>query len=230
MKIEGIQKLTLLDYPEKIACTIFLGGCNLRCPFCHNSELIHIDNNTDGLQLNEVMKFLRSRVCVLEGVAITGGEPLINKDIESLLLPIKEMGYPIKLDTNGCYPDLLQEVIDKKLVDYVAMDVKNSLKEYPRTVGVKNFDTTNIVRSINILLEGKVDYEFRTTIVNGYHNEQTLMDIVPLIKNCSKYYLQSFVDSGEVLDKSISGYHKDLILGYQKLLKPYFKHIDVRGV
>ena len=200
MLISGLQKLTLLDYPGHVACTLFTGGCNLRCPFCHNSSLV-LPERMDGDRgmEEEVLAFLKKRQGVLEGVAVTGGEPLLQKGIEAFLARIRELGYKIKLDTNGCFPDKLMEIVSAGLVDRVAMDIKNAPELYGKTVGLENFDIKAVERSKNFLLEGRVEYEFRTTAVKGLHSKESIGEAARWIEGAAEYYLQQFKDSGELI-------------------------------
>ena len=176
MKIHGLQKMTLLDYPGKVACTVFLGGCDLRCPFCHNADLL--DMNAPALMDDqELMKFLKTREGLLEGVAFTGGEPLLRKDLPDLIAGIRELGFKIKIDTNGNHPDRLISLVESGMADYVAMDIKNSPERYAETVGLETFDISKVDESIRFLLQGRVPYEFRTTVVRQFHDEESFRQI-----------------------------------------------------
>ena len=177
MQIKGLQKLTLLDYPERTACTVFLGGCNLRCPFCHNASLVIPEKFGESIPEDEFFAFLSSRVGKLEGVCISGGEPTLHRDLANFIKRIKDMGFLVKLDTNGTNPDMLESLISSHLVDYVAMDIKSSLDDYASAVGISDFDTSSIEKSIAILRRGDVDFEFRTTVVLGLHTEENLLKI-----------------------------------------------------
>lgn len=199
MLISGLQKLTLLDFPGRVACTVFTGGCNFRCPFCHNAPLVLPDRLPHDSDEAAVLAFLKKRQGVLDGVAITGGEPLLHKDIGSFLEKVRALGYKIKLDTNGSFPDRLIELVDAGLVDRVAMDIKNSPQLYGNTAGVKDLDLSAIERSKNFLLEGRVEYEFRTTVVKGLHTAESIEGAAKWIKGAKEYYLQQFKDSGDVL-------------------------------
>lgn len=201
--IDGFDKLTLLNYPEKMACTIFTKGCNFKCPFCHNSSLIDLSINKDIH--DEVISYLKKRKGILEGVCITGGEPLIHKNIKELIKEIKDIGYLVKLDTNGSNPVLLKELIDSNLIDYVAMDIKNVFSKYNDTIGTKvNID--NIKKSINIIESANIDYEFRTTIIKEYHTIEDIIEIRNMLKKKSKYYIQNFKNSDGVMDKSLTSF------------------------
>ena len=204
MYINGFQKLTILDFPGKVACILFTPGCNFRCPFCHNEALVtHIDKDT-YIDEEEVFAYLKKRQGILEGVVITGGEPLLQDGIEEFIGKIKDLGYSVKLDTNGSFPDKLISLVEKGLVDYVAMDIKNSKAKYMTTIGVNNVDMSAIEKSVEFLLQNKVDYEFRTTIVDGFHTTQDIQDIVVWIKGAHKYFLQNIVDSGDLIEAGLS--------------------------
>ena len=209
MKISGFDKLTLLNYPDKVACTIFTSGCNLRCPFCHNSGLV--TNNYNEISFDSIYEYLKKRVGILDGVCITGGEPLIHADIKDYINKIKDLGYLVKIDTNGCNPKLLKELIDLKLVDYIAMDIKNIYSKYDITSGVKvNID--NIKKSISIIENSGIDYEFRTTIVKEFHSTQDIKEILSYISSNSNYYIQNFKNSNDVFNRNLSSFsEKELV-------------------
>ena len=206
MKISGFDKLTLLNYPDKVACTIFTSGCNLRCPFCHNSGLV--TNNYNEISFDSIYEYLKKRIGILDGVCITGGEPLIHADIKDYIKKIKDLGYLVKIDTNGCNPKLLKELIDLKLVDYIAMDIKNIYSKYDITSGVKvNID--NIKKSISIIENSGIDYEFRTTIVKEFHSTQDIKEILSYISNNSNYYIQNFKNSNDVFNRNLSSFSEN---------------------
>jgi pyruvate formate lyase activating enzyme len=200
MRISGLQKLTLLDYPGNVACTVFTGGCDFRCPFCHNAPLVLPERLADDSSEEEVMALLQKRKGVLDGVAVTGGEPLMHDDIDAFLEKIKNLGYKIKLDTNGSFPDRLERIVRAGLADRVAMDIKNAPAEYGRTIGVPGYDIAPVERSKNFLMECGVDYEFRTTVVKGIHTRESLMEAAKWISGAKEYYLQQFKDSGDVIN------------------------------
>ncbi len=228
MKLGGLQKLTLLDYPGHIACTLFTSGCNFRCPFCHNSSLV-VDGGEEGLSEDEFFKFLSKREGVLDGVAITGGEPLLQSDIVSFIKRIKEMGFKVKLDTNGSFPERLSELIDGGLVDYVAMDVKNSPGKYALTSGSDTaFEKAK--ESIAILLQGRVEYEFRTTAVSGFHEKSDFEGIGKLIRGADKYFIQCFEDSGDILSGGLSAPRMDELEEFLNAVKEYVPNTLLRGV
>lgn len=200
MFISGLQKLTLLDYPGKVACTIFTGGCNFRCPFCHNASLVLPDMVDNAIPDDEILSFLKKRAGTLDGVAVTGGEPLLHKGIDDFLRRVKELGYPVKLDTNGSFPDHLEKIISEGLADKIAMDIKNSPALYPETVGVPGFDIAPVARSKELLLSGGIEYEFRTTVVKGLHTRESLEEAAEWIRGAKEYYLQQFKDSGSIIN------------------------------
>ena len=203
MQIVGLQKTTLLDYPEKVAATIFVGGCNFCCPFCHNSDLVR-GTYDEVLKSEEVWRFLEKRRGVLEGVCITGGEPTLQQDLEEWIIKIKEMGYLVKLDTNGYRPDVLKRLVHNKRVDYVAMDIKNAPDRYGLACG-KEIDINVIKESVSFLLSNPVDYEFRTTLVKELHSIEAIEEIGNWIQGAQKYYLQMFEENDNVM---VHGFHR----------------------
>ena len=232
MKVTGIQKLTLLDYPGVVACTVFTAGCNFRCPFCHNAMLVLPEQIDDEcLTDDEVFGFLKKRRGVLDGVAVTGGEPLLHADMPEFLARVKELGYKIKLDTNGSNPELLSEIVKNKLVDRVAMDIKNAPEEYARTIGLKSFDIAPVERSKEMLLRGDIDYEFRTTVVKGIHTKESLIGAAKWIEGAKEYYLQQFKDSGNlILPDGLSAYDEKQMHTLADAVRDYVPTVGVRGV
>ena len=230
MIIQGLQKLTLLDYPGHVACTVFTAGCNMRCPFCHNAGLVtHIDNSNHYNE-EEFFSFLRKRKGILDGVCITGGEPLLQKDITDFIKRIKELGFAVKLDTNGSFPEKLFELIDEGLLDYVAMDIKNTPDKYGATVGVDGFDVTPILKSIEILKEGRVDYEFRTTVVEEYHADTDFSEIGKMLEGAKKYFLQQFKDSGDIIGEGLTAPDKEKMLKMLETTRKFTLCAELRGV
>ena len=230
MFVNGFQKLTVLDYPGKVACIVFTPGCNFRCPFCHNASLVtHVDKET-FLDVDEVMSYLKKRQGILDGVVITGGEPLLQDGIEDFIAQIKELGYSVKLDTNGSFPEKLISVVEKGLVDYVAMDIKNSKEKYGMTIGLGNFQIAPIEKSVDFLLQGKVDFEFRTTIVDGFHTLDDIQDIVVWIKGAHKYFLQNFVDSGDLIKPELKPVSVDLLKEMQRKASESIPTVEIRGI
>ena len=228
--IQGLQKLTLLDYPGKVACTVFTAGCNFRCPFCHNASLVtHIQDGREITQ-EEVFAFLKKRRGILDGVCVTGGEPLLHKDIEELLREIKELGFSVKLDTNGSFPDRLKGLVEEGLVDYIAMDIKNAKENYGRTIGIEDYDVSDVARSVHYLLEGNVPYELRTTVVREFHQRADLEAIRRWIEGAEHYYLQQFVDSGDLIQPGLRGYDRDIMEQALGTVKKYVKAAELRGL
>ncbi len=229
MNINGLQKLTLLDYPGKTACTVFLAGCDMRCPFCHNSELL--DGAAPALMDDkELLAFLNTRIGLLDGVAITGGEPLLRKDLPDLLREIKKLGFSIKLDTNGFHPETLKAILDKKLIDYVAMDIKNSPEKYAQTCGLENVDISKVQQSIELIKNSSIMYEFRTTVVNELHDESSFEGISAMIAGASQYFLQAFVDRDSVLYTGFTSPDKEKLERFAKIVEKTVVKVQIRGV
>lgn len=229
MVICGIQKLTLLDYPGKVACTIFTGGCNFRCPFCHNRALV-TGEAEETVAGEEIFRFLKKRQGILEGVCISGGEPLLQPDLEEFIREVRSLGYCVKLDTNGSLPDRLEYLAGQGLLDYVAMDLKNSPEHYGRTVGAPLCDVERIDRSIRLLMGGDIPYEFRTTVVREFHQRADFEAMGKWIKGADQYFLQQFVDSGHVLAPGLHAYDKKILLQALEIVKKYVKTAQLRGV
>ena len=231
MTIKGLQKTTLLDYPEKLACTIFTAGCNFRCPFCHNASLVLRAGEVDEIPEKDLLSYLDKRGGLLDGVCITGGEPLLNPDIEELIVKIRGYGLLVKLDTNGAFPDRLESLLDKGLIDYVAMDVKNSDKKYGETVGLgESFDISAVNRSIDIIMKKAPDYEFRTTVVRELHEPEDLLSIARKLKDTKKYFLQKYVDSGDVLACGYSAYEDAEMIELYESVREILPVTILRGV
>ncbi len=226
----GLQKLTLLDFPGKVACTLFTAGCDFRCPFCHNASLVYRDDKLDTFTEEEIFSFLRKRQGVLEGVAITGGEPMLNSGLPEFMKKVRELGYAIKLDTNGSYPDRLSNVIESGLVDKVAMDIKNSKEKYGITVGIPDYDIKPIEESVDILLNSEIDYEFRTTVTADFHEIDDFEKIGAWIKGAKAYFLQNFVNSGELIDSSVTGVSPEEMNGFLAVVRKYIPGAQLRGV
>jgi pyruvate formate lyase activating enzyme len=198
MQINGFQKLTLLDFPGKVACIVFTPGCNFRCPFCHNASLVtHIDG--ERIEEEEILSYLKKRHGLLDGVVVTGGEPTLQGDLADFLGKVKALGYAVKLDTNGTSPEKLKTLVEKGLVDYVAMDIKNTAAKYPVTAGCGSAVLGKVEESIDFLLTDTVDYEFRTTVTAELHTPQDIGDIAKRIKGAKRYFLQNFIDSGDIV-------------------------------
>ncbi|MDO4733506.1 MAG: anaerobic ribonucleoside-triphosphate reductase activating protein [Bacillota bacterium] len=230
MEIYGLQKLTLLDYPGQVACTLFTGGCNFRCPFCHNSPLVLENAQSSPIPLQEVESFLQKRRKLLDGVCISGGEPLLQSGLEDFLSYIKSLGYKIKLDTNGSLPARLEALLSAGLLDFVAMDIKNALPHYAETIGLPLVDIAAIQRSISLLRECGLPHEFRTTIVKGYHDPARISELTQMIAGEENYFLQNFVDSGQLIDPSVRGCSREEM---EEMLAAARKHVpgaELRGI
>lgn len=230
IKIGGLQKLSLLDFPDKTACTVFTAGCNFRCPYCHNSELTGAPSADSLLPAEQLFAFLSKRKGLLDGVCVTGGEPLLQKNLTAFLAKIKDMGFAVKLDTNGFFPQKLEKLIDAGLIDYVAMDIKNSYARYGETVGVPAFDTAPVKQSVALLLQNKVNYEFRTTVVKEFHTEVEIAQTAEQIAGAKAYYLQSFVDSENVLFSGLHGYSAQKMAEFQQIAAQYVPAVKLRGI
>lgn len=228
MIISGLQKLTLLDFPGRLAATVFLGGCNFRCPFCHNASLVLAPSECERISEEDFFSFLESRVGKLGGVCITGGEPTLYPDLKNFIKKIKEKGFAVKLDTNGTNPTLLSELVSEGLVDYVAMDIKNSREKYNETVGAC-VDMEKIERSVNFLLSGKVDYEFRTTVVRELHAIEDFVSLSSWIKGAKRYFLQTFEDSGDLIGSGFSAYSREETEAILRAVLPYVPNAQIRS-
>lgn len=230
MKICGLNKTTLLDYPGKIAATVFFGGCNFRCPFCHNSSLVLHAATEPEISGEEVMKFLKKRQGILEGVCITGGEPTLAQELPEFLQQIKELGYDIKLDTNGSRPKVIKSLVEQRLIDKVAMDIKTCPEKYGKLTGLHYPDLESIEESADFLLKGTLDYEFRTTVVKELHTEEDFVSIGQWIKGAKAYYLQAYKDSEEVLQPGFHSYTLEELQHFQSILKKHLPLVEIRGI
>ena len=228
MLISGLQKLTLLDYPGKLAATVFFGGCNFRCPFCHNASLVI--NPTEGeITEKELFDFLDSRRGRLEAVCISGGEPTLRPELPSLIYSIKEKGFLVKLDTNGYRPAVLKSLVSDGLIDYVAMDIKNSKEGYARAVGISDFNIAPVCESVEFLMSGNLDYEFRTTVVKELHTAQDMVSIARWIEGAKNYFLQSFLDSGDIIQSGFSPCDALEMRAFLTSILPYVPNAQIRG-
>ena len=224
MNIQGFQKLTLLDFPQKTACTIFCGGCNLRCPFCHNGSLVKKPTENPNAE-KDVLEYLEKRKGILDGICITGGEPLLQPDFKDFVLKVKEMGFLVKLDTNGALPKRLKDIIP--YVDYVAMDVKSSFENYHKATG-SDIDVSLFKESIDIIRSSSVMHEFRTTLVKSVHKKEDIIEIAKYLKGEKNYFLQGFVDSGNLLDYG-EAFTKQELLEILNEVKIYIPEAELRG-
>ena len=231
MRIAGLQKLSLLDFPGHVSCTVFTGGCNFRCPFCHNASLVLPEQLADEPDRErEVLAFLKKRQGLLDGVAITGGEPTLQKDLPDMARRIRELGYDIKLDTNGLHPDVLGRMIREGLVQYVAMDIKNSPERYAQTAGLQKIDLSPIRESAAMLMEGSTEYEFRTTVVTELHDDDSFTGIGEWIRGARKYYLQKFTDRETVPFEGLHAPTREQMKHWADVIRPYVPAVELRGV
>ncbi len=234
MIISGLQKMTLLDYPGRVACTVFLQGCNFRCPFCHNSGLLGASQD-DPIPEAELLDFLQKRIGILDGVCITGGEPTLQADLPHLLKKIKDMGYAIKLDTNGSRPAMLKELVKDGLIDYVAMDIKNCPDRYAETVGLPQIMQDKLQESTTFLMDGDLDYEFRTTVVDELHTEEDILAMGQWLANLSskckakRLFLQPYADRDSVLARGLHTPSAEKLSRFKQILVPYTEFVDIRG-
>ena len=230
MQFSGFQKLTLLDFPEKTACTLFTAGCNFRCPFCHNAALVtHIDNSITYSE-DEILSYLKKRTGVLDGVCITGGEPLMHRDLHEFIKKIKALGFLVKLDTNGSYPDRLATLIDSGDIDYVAMDIKNCKEKYLLTADCDEKDLQKAEKSIELLKLKKIDFEFRTTVVREYHTVADIKKIAEWIDGADKYFLQNFIDSGDVIKNNLSSVSRETLELMRSAANDVIPKVEIRGI
>ena len=229
MKLCGLQKLTLLDFPGKVACTVFTGGCNFRCPFCHNAQLVLLPDGHDSLDPEEFFTFLGRRQGILDGVCVTGGEPLLQHDIADFLCRIRSLGFAVKLDTNGSFPEQLKALVREGLVDYVAMDIKHAPDQYGIAVGIERFDTAKVEQSIDFLLSGAVPYEFRTTVVQEIHHDGDFAAIGRRIRGAERYYLQSFRDEGDLLTGGLTAPTAAQMQRWREEIAPYVGEAVIRS-
>ena len=227
-KFVGIEKLSLVDYEGKLACTLFTNGCNFKCPFCHNSSLV-IKDNYSYIEDEEILSYLQKRTKQLDAVVITGGEPTLMPNLIEKIKEIKKLGYLVKLDTNGSNPEIIKQLVENKLIDYIAMDIKNSLNKYNITTGIENINIDKIKQSIEYIMNCGIDYEFRTTLVKEFHNENDIKEISLLIKGAKKYFLQCFVDRGECIKENLHKVDKEKALYFKSLLKESIKNVNLRG-
>lgn len=229
MKIKGLQKTTLLDYPGKVACTIFTESCNFRCPFCHNASLVTKTNDTPNITEEEIFAFLKKRTGILDGVCITGGEPLLQHDIIPFLQTIRSIGYSIKLDTNGAFPEKLKQLAEMKLIDFIAMDIKNTREKYAVTAGTSQ-TPEKVYESIKFIMECGLPYEFRTTVVQELHTKEDIEAIAKMISGAEKYALQCFKDSGDLICDNYSAHSEQTMREMLELVKPFVKNAELRGI
>ncbi|MBO5939146.1 MAG: anaerobic ribonucleoside-triphosphate reductase activating protein [Clostridia bacterium] len=232
MIIKGLQKITLLDFPGKVACTVFTGGCNFRCPFCHNDSLVTHSERVKSIPEEEIFSYLSRRKGVLDGVGITGGEPLLQKDIADFCRKVHDMGLLVKLDTNGSFPDRLRALLDEGLVDYIAMDIKNCKEAYAETCGLKDMsqELEKIEESIRLIMSVGIPYEFRTTVVREFHSEARMEALAKEIAGAERFFLQTFTDSGDLIGGGLSAYSAEEMEKLLSIVKPYVPTTELRGI
>ncbi len=229
MKIHGLQKMTLLDFPGHVACTVFFGGCDMRCPFCHNAELL--DGSAQPVMEEEdFYAFLKKRQGLLDGVAITGGEPLLQKNLRDFIRRIRDLGYPVKLDTNGTHPDRLDVLLREEAVQYVAMDIKNSPERYAETAGLPEIDLAPVRESVTLLMTGKTPYEFRTTVVKELHDDNSFIRIGEWIRGAERYFLQKFTDRDTVPFGGLHAPEDMQMRRWADIVRPMVPSVELRGV
>ena len=230
MKIYGLNKTTLLDYPGRVAATIFLGGCNFRCPFCQNSSLVLSPDRQSEIPEEEVLSFLKKRKGILEGVCVTGGEPTLSPELPEFLKKIQDLGYPVKLDTNGSRPQVLKDLESRNLIQMTAVDIKACPNNYPSLCGLVHPDLDSIKETVDFLINGSLDYEFRTTVVRELHTEQDFIQIGQWIVGAKAYYLQAYRDSEEVLQPGFSSYSQKELMYFRDILKRTIPLVELRGI
>ena len=230
MRICGLQKLAMVDYPGKLATTVFTGGCNLRCPFCHNAPLVLSPEENPQLSQEEVLDFLSSRKGLLDGVVLSGGEPLLQSGAADFLSRVRQLGFAVKLDTNGCFPDALEQILSAGLVDYVAMDIKNRPEKYPQTVGLPAFDLAPVRKSVQLLMSSGIDFEFRTTVIREFHTVDDIRAIGQWLHGAPRYSLQQFVDSGNLVGSGCHGLGPSEMQALADAARPFFGQVSLRGV
>lgn len=230
MQIHGFNKTTLLDYPKHLAATIFLGNCNYRCPFCHNSSLVLSPETQPVFLENWVLSTLESRKNILEGVCITGGEPTLHKELPDFIRRIKSLDLKVKLDTNGTNFAMINHLIDNHLIDYVAMDIKSSIEHYDKSSGVMNPSLDDVCACVDLLKNGHIDYEFRTTVVKEFINKDDIHSIAQWLQGAKSYYLQAFLDSGDIIGSNLHGYSLEELKAFKTHLDIYIQHVSIRGI
>ena len=229
MNIYGMEKLSLVDYDGFVAATVFTGGCNFRCPFCHNAALVLGYNSLPAMAESEVLTYLNKRKGILEGLCITGGEPTLNPDLPEFIKKVKDIGYSVKVDTNGTNPDMVKMLVAEKLADYFAIDIKNDRENYADIIGFKTFDTSKIEKTVEFLLSGKVKYEFRTTLIAEYHKAENIKAIGEWIKGADKYFMQKFKSGDNCISQNLSPVPIETAKEFAEIMRPSVKSVSLRG-
>ena len=228
MEFQGINKLSLLDYPGKVAAILYIDKCNFHCEFCHNWNTLIAPNDNEDLIFDDILSFLKKRVGILDGVVISGGEPTLMPNLEEKIRAIRELGYAIKLDTNGANPEVVIDLVNKGLIDYIAMDIKSSLDDYKRFTNDEKL-IKNVGKTIEFLKKDVVDYEFRTTLISEYHNEEIIKKIGELLKGSKRLFLQQFKESEGVLNKNLHPVDEGIANSYVEILSQYINEVSLRG-
>ena len=228
MGIKGFEKFSLLDYDNKVSATLFFSNCNMRCPFCHNSSLVLGKDEAEDIPYQDVIEYLKKRKNVVDAVTISGGEPTLQKNLKEMIQEIKELGYLVKLDTNGTHPEVVKDLLDSKLLDYIAMDIKNSEEKYPLTAG-RMIDMGKIKESINLIINSGIDYEFRTTLIKEHHRKEDMEGILDLIRGAKRYRLQKFVDHGTCIESGLHEVETNEAKEYLTIFKGSITDLELRG-
>lgn len=229
MKLYGIEKLSLVDYDGFVSATVFTGNCNFRCGFCHNSALVIDYTNLPFIPEEEVLDYLKKRKGILEGLCITGGEPTLNKDLPEFCEKVKKIGYSVKVDTNGTNPSMIKTLTDNGLADYFAMDIKNDRENYAAIIGFDSFDTSKVEESVKLLMNGKVGYEFRTTLIKEYHAADNIKRIAEWINGADKYFMQKFKNGENCLTTNLNAVETETAKSFVEIIKPYVGKAALRG-
>ena len=227
MDFVGIDKFSLLDFEDRISCVLFCKPCNYRCPFCHNGTTV-LEAET-VIPFEDILEYLESRKGLIDAVVVSGGEPTLMPDLKEKIIKLKELGFLIKLDTNGTNPEVVKDLYENHLIDYVAMDIKNSFKKYPLTVGVKNAYLDKVSQSIQYLMNSGIDYEFRTTLIDEYHDTQDIREMAETLKGAKRLYLQKFVDRESCIQRGLHEVSKEKAESFVEILKPYIDKVSLRG-
>ena len=230
MIIRGFNKTTLLDFPGKVASIVFTGGCNFRCGFCQNSALVLNPASQPMIPEEEIFEYIKKRRGILEGICITGGEPTLEPDLPVFMERLRETGMAVKLDTNGYRPEVLKEIIDRRLADMFAMDIKSDREGYARITGLQNFDISKVELSAKLIMESGIDYEFRTTAVRGYFDERVAENISIWLKGAKRYFIQRFEDGDDVLDSGLAAPDIEVLKSCREILKKTIEQVELRGV
>ncbi len=229
MQLFGMEKLSLVDYDGFVAATVFTGGCNFRCGFCHNAALVVDSENLDILPESEVFSYLKKRKGIVEGVCVTGGEPTLNRDLPEFCEKLKKLGYSVKIDTNGTNPDMVKSLSENGLADYFAMDIKNDRENYAKIIGFDKYDTRNVEKTVDFFLSGGTDYEFRTTLISEYHHAENMAKISEWIRGAEKYFLQRFKSGDYCMSQNLSPVETAEAKAFADIVKPFVKSVKLRG-